>query len=175
MDWNALAAVAGAVAATVAAWQLWRIRVDALDTRAAEIASVAAVTTVVARPTEKVSRGGRGIWTYQYTVHNPGRLPVSDVSATITFPCDVQRQHYDGTVDAPTRTVNIRTPVIAPGGSHIRRRRFSIDNESRVELGNTSAAVTFHTPDAGEHTTHWPAPKTRGSSSIRRRLNSVDR
>ena len=46
MDWNALAAVAGAVAAAVAAWQLWRIRVDALDMRAAEIESVALITKV---------------------------------------------------------------------------------------------------------------------------------
>ena len=175
MDWNALAAVAGAVAAVVAAWQLWRIRVDAFDTRAAEIESVALVTTVLIRPTEEDSRAGRGVWTYEYAVHNPGRLPISDVCATITFPCDVQRKHYDGTVDAPTRTVNIRTPVIIPGGSHIRSRTLLIDNENRSSVRDTRAAVTFRTPDAGEHTTHWPAPKMRESSSIRRRLQGVRR
>ncbi len=175
MDWNALAAVAGAVAAAVAAWQLWRIRVDAFDTRAAEIASVALITTVLVRPTEEDSRAGRGVWIYEYAVHNPGRLPISDVCATITLPCDVQRQHYDGTVDAPTRTVDIRTPVVTPGGSHIRRRTLLIDNENRSSLRETRAAVTFHTPDAGEHTTHWPPPKTKGSSSIHRRLRGERR
>ena len=41
-----------AVAVALAAWQLWRIRADAFDTRASEIASVAIVTTVVKLTTE---------------------------------------------------------------------------------------------------------------------------
>lgn len=175
MDWNALAAVAGAVAAAVAAWQLWRIRVDALDTRAAEIESVALITKVVARPTGASNRAGNGVWEYNYRVHNPGRLPISNVRATITFPCDVQRQHYDGTLDGPTRTLHLHTPVIAPGGSDIRTRRLLIEEDSRPLLNSTTAAVTFHTPDAGEHTTHWPPAPTKGSSSIRRRLSGSRR
>lgn len=171
MDWDALAAVAGAVAAALAAWQLWRIRVEAFDTRAAEIASVAIVTTVVGRPTEASNRAGRGVWVYEFSVHNPGRLPISDVRATITFPCDVQRQHYDGTLEAPTRALHLRTPVIAPGGGHIRRRSLLIDEDNRSRLDSTSAAVTFHTPDGGAHTTHWPPAPTKGSSSLRRRLS----
>lgn len=175
MDWNALAAVAGAVGAGVAAWQLWRIRVDAFDMRAAEIESVSLVMTVLVRPTGQDSRSGCGAWTFEYTVHNPGRLPISDVCATITLPCDVQRRHHDGTVDISTRTVEIRTPVIAPGGSHVRSRTLLIDNLSRSTLHDTRAAVSFQTPDAGRHTTHWPAPKTRGSSSLRRRLQGERR
>jgi hypothetical protein len=175
MDWNALAALAGAVAASLAAWQLWRIRADAFDTRAAEIASVALVTTVVERPTQASARASRGVWIYEYRVHNPGRLPISDVRATITFPCEVQRQHYDGTLDSPTQTLQLRTPVIAPGESHIRRRTLLIDEDNRPRLDRTSAAVTFHTPDAGEHTTHWPPAPTKGSTSIRRRLGDARR
>ena len=170
VDWDALAAVAGFVAAAAAAWQLWRIRIDTLDSRVAEIASVALITTVVERPTEGDFRAGRGAWVYEYRVHNPGRLPISDVCATITFPCDVQRLLHDGTVGTPTRTLELRTQVVAPGGSHGRRRTLLVDQEDWSNLDNTEAAVTFYAPDAGEHTSHWPAPKTKGASSVRRRL-----
>jgi hypothetical protein len=167
--------VAGAVAAAVAAWQLWRIRVDALDSRAAEIASVALVTTVVERPTNGDVCAGRGAWVYEYRVHNPGRLPISDVRATITFPCEVQRLRYDGTLDTPTRKLELRTHVVAPGESHGRRRTLLIDENDWSRLSDTRAVVTFHTPDAGEHTTHWPARRTTGSSSVRRRLSRARR
>ena len=171
MDWNALAAVAGALGAVAAAWQIWRIRVDALNARAAEIASVALVTTLIERPTEAINRAGRGVWVYKFEVHNPGRLPISDVHATITFPCSVRRRHYDGTLDLPTRTLDLRTPVITPGGTHTRHRTLLIEEDNRPRADNTTAAVTFHTPDAGEHTTCWPPAPTKGSSSLRRRLS----
>lgn len=68
-----------------------------------------------------------------------------------------------------TRRYNRDTPEIFIG------EHLLIDNENRSSLRDTRATVTFHTPDAGEHTTHWPAPKTRGSSSIRRRLQGEHR
>ncbi len=175
MDWNALAAVAGAVAAIAAAWQLWRIRVDALDVRAAEIDSVTLSTKVIERPTEASNRAGHGVWVYQYKVHNPGRLPITDVRTTITFPCDVQRLHYDGTLDEPTRCLHLQTPVIGPGGSDVHTRKLIIGEDNRALLESTSAEVVFQTPDAGEHATHWPLAPTKGSPSIRRRLGGSAR
>jgi len=175
VDWDALAAVAGAVAVALAAWQLWRIRADAFDTRAAEIASVAIVTTLVERPTKASNRDGSGVWVYEFSVHNPGRLPISDVSATITFPCAVQREHYDGTLETSARTLHLRTPVIAQGGIHTRRRHLLIAEDNRSCLDSMLAEVTFRTPDAGAHTTHWPPAPAKGSSSIRRRLADTRR
>jgi hypothetical protein len=170
VDWNALAAVAGAVAAIAAAWQLWRIRVDALDTRAAEIDSVTLSTKVVERPTEASIRVGHGVWVYQYEVYNPGRLPITDVCATIAFPCDVQRLHYDGSLDEPTRSLRLHIPVIGPGGSAVHIRKLIIDEDDRALLESTTAEVVFQTPDAGEHATRWPPSARKGSLSIRRRL-----
>ena len=175
MDWNVLAAVTAALGTVAATWQIWRVQIDALDTRAAEIASVALVTTLVERPTEASNRAGRGLWVYRFEVHNPGRLPISDVRATVTFPFDVERQHYDGTLDKPTRTLDLRTPVIAPGGTHTRHRSLLIGEDNRPRADNTKAAITFRTPDAGEHTTYWPPAPTKGSSSIRRRLSGPRR
>lgn len=146
MDWNALAAIAGAVAAIVAAWQLWRIRIDALDTRAAEIDSVSLTTKVLERPTEASSRAGRGVWVYQYEVHNPGRLPITNVRTTIVFPCDVQRLHYDATLDEPTRSLHLRTPVIGPRGGDMHIRKLIISEDNRAFLERTSAVVVFQTP-----------------------------
>src|SRR3712207_5502417 len=33
-------------------------------------------------------------WTF--TAHNPGDLPIRDVSVRITFACEVQRRHHNG-------------------------------------------------------------------------------
>lgn len=175
MDWNALAAVAGAVAAIAAALQLWSIRVDALNTRAAEIDSVTLSTKVIERPTEASNRAGHGVWVYEYRVHNPGRLPITDVRTAIAFPCDVRRLHYDATMDKPTRSLHLHTPVIGPGGSDVHTRKLIIGEDNRALLESTSAEIVFQTPDAGEHATHWPPAPTKGFPSIRRRLGRSGR
>lgn len=97
---NAVAAGAAVAAAVTAAWQPRRTRNEALDARAAEIASVTVVPEIVERPTKEDHLAGNRVWLIKYHLHNPGRLPISNVHAVVTFPCKAQRHHYDGTPDA---------------------------------------------------------------------------
>lgn len=87
-DWvgwgSALAAVAAAVAAF---WQLTHLRRDNLDARAAEIRGVCVDTFVRVRPNSADAPNGMSRWVYDFSVQNPGRLPVSSVDVRVIFPC----------------------------------------------------------------------------------------
>lgn len=171
MDWEAVGAGTGAIAAGAAAWQLWRLRVDQLDARAAEIDSVSVATLVSARPTQGDVHNGYADWVLEYTIHNPGRLPISGVNAVITFPCEVQRRHYDGSLDDPSHQLSIRVPTIPPHSSHPpRTRRLSIAESDRATLDQATVRIDFHTPDAGFCTNDSPPAPRKGVRALRRRL-----
>jgi len=171
VPWTAIATIASVVAAGAAAWQLWRLRVDALDARAAEVASVSLSTLVAIRPTPGEVRNGRADWVFKYTIHNPGRLPISEVIARITFPCEVQRRHYDDTLDDPTRVLKLSVPTIPPHSAHpARTRRLSIAKADWHDLDKTSVRIAFWVPDAGECVNEWPPVRGKLSRSLRRRL-----
>lgn len=77
-----ISAIAAACGFFVAAFQVWGLRRDALASRAAEIASVALETDVVTRPNSADAGAGHSRWVYDFSVRNPGRLPVSSVEAS---------------------------------------------------------------------------------------------
>ena len=115
------------------------------------------------RPPE-VPRGpqdvqGRGCWVYECTAHNPGQLPVSDVRVEILFALDVERIHYDGHIDEPTRTLTLETPVLAGGRERTWRRRLLMNyTESHAALRKTTAVISFIDP-GNTHSRHqntWP-------------------
>lgn len=171
VNWDAAAALAGICAALAATWQLWRLRVDALDARAAEIRSVSIATVVAFRPTAGEVQDGRADWKYQYTIHNPGRLPIWDVQATITFPCEVRRRHYDGSLDEAKTTVSVRAAMIPPQSSHApRHRTLSIAYEHWPQLESATVRMAFMTPDAGRCVNTWPPAHRSLSRALRRRL-----
>lgn len=174
MTWDALAAVAGVVAAGAAAWQLWRLRLADLDARAAEVEGVSVVTVVEHRPWDSEVRDGRADWTYTYTVTNPGRLPISEVDVTIDYPCDVQRRNGAG-LESPTRSLTFPVPVVAARSSHqARTRRLSVAREHWDELREAKITVSFWTPDAGRCSTTWPSPRTSNPHrALRKRLLST--
>jgi hypothetical protein len=60
---------------------------------------------------------GRSRWILEFTAYSPGQLPVSDVRVEVHFALDVERVHYDGHIDPPTRTMVLETPVLAGGRS----------------------------------------------------------
>lgn len=115
------------------------------------------------RPPE-VPRGpqdvqGRGCWVYEFTAHNPGQLPVSDVLVEILFALDVERIHYDGHIDEPTRTLTLETPVLAGGRERTWRRRLLMNYaDSHAALRKTTAVISFIDP-GNTHSRHqntWP-------------------
>lgn len=171
MDWNAIAAVGAAASAAVAGWQVRRIRADALQARIAEIRSVSMATLVRSRPRESEVHDGRATWVYEYTIQNPGRLPIFDVCARIHFPCSVQRLHSDGQVDPPTDRLELYVAVIPPLSAHPARQRSLLFARSDwTLLPSATVTVSFRTQDAGVWTNRFPAESSGVSRAILRRL-----
>jgi len=79
-----------------------------------------------------------------FTAYNPGQLPVSDVRVEVHFALDVERVHYDGHVDPPTRTMVLETPVLAGGKERTWRRTLRMNYAvSHAALRETTAVVSF--------------------------------
>ncbi|WP_123914201.1 hypothetical protein [Georgenia muralis] len=159
-----------AVAALVAAWQLWNLRKDALDARVAEIVGVAVSTNVVLNPTPDEVVGGIGNWIYEYSITNPGRLPISQVEVSVEFPCAVRRRRWNDELEEPTRTLRLHVPVVPAHTTHPpRTRKLAIDDAFRDDLKDSKITIEFDTPDAGRWTNVWPRPP--GVASTSRALN----
>src|SRR4051794_22277530 len=92
--WVSALAAAGGFAA--AAFQLWGLRMDAVATRAREMEGVSLETDVRARPITADAGAGRSRWVYLFSIQNPGRLPITEVEAVVTFTMPVTREHFDG-------------------------------------------------------------------------------
>jgi len=170
VPWDAIASSAAVLAAASAAWQLWRLRVDALDVRASEIASVSLATVVLERPVSSAAQDVWADWVFEYTIHNPGRLPIHQVQAVISFPCDVQRRRYDGTLDAATRSLELRAATIPPHSSHPGRRRKLSVAASELDLEKVRVRLAFNVSDAGNCVTVWPPEKRKAVRALRVRL-----
>jgi hypothetical protein len=92
VDWVALEAIGTTVAAFAAVaaigWGVWEFRrrnIEDLDERVAELLGVT-LTYELQKPRPSHARDGVGTFTYRFTVHNPGRLPITEVSAWMTYP-----------------------------------------------------------------------------------------
>jgi hypothetical protein len=168
---SAFAAAGGFLAA---AGQIYGFRRDALSVRAAEIASVALETDVVQRPESPNAGNGRGRWIYNFTVRNPGRLPISRVEVLINFPIDVTRQRAESGPDVPSSTLDMNVPVIAARGQKTWRRIVLVDHTHHEQLRNTISTVTFTSPDAGRIRTQWPPTPDQDqiNADLRKRLRN---
>ena len=91
--WVSALAAAGAFAA--AAYQLASLRRENVASRAAEIQAVAFETDVLAGPVSADAGEGRSRWVYDFSVANPGRLPVANVQVVLAFQVPVLREHSD--------------------------------------------------------------------------------
>jgi hypothetical protein len=147
------------VALVFAGLELQRSRARDRRRRQVELEGVA----VSWRPPE-VPRGpeedrGRGRWVYDFTAHNPGQLPISDVRVEVTFALDVERIRYDGHIDEPTRTLILDTPVLAGGKERTWHRRLRMNYEdSQAALPKTRATISFINPEdpSKRQENHWP-------------------
>ncbi|GAA1576728.1 hypothetical protein GCM10009789_32770 [Kribbella sancticallisti] len=82
--------VATAVAVTFAGIQLQSFRRDAKHQERVELDGVAVSWRAREVPT-KPDPDGTSTALYTFTVHNPGRLPITDVEVNITVPCALTR------------------------------------------------------------------------------------
>lgn len=111
---------------------------------------------------------GRGRWVYEFTAYNPGQLPISDVVIKISFTLDVERLHYDGTVDKPTRTLILTTPVLAGGKDRAWNRTLLMNyKDGRAALENTTAIICFDDAEGARHENKWPrrSPQAGGQET----------
>jgi|KBSSwiStaDraftv2_1062776.scaffolds.fasta_scaffold03029_9 hypothetical protein len=152
--WVSGVATVGAV--VFAGLQVRLVRREQEHERALELRSV----TLAWQPTSVETEGhadelGRAKSVYEFVVHNPGRLAITDISVLVTFPCDVERTHYDGSADGPTRTLVLETPVVAGGSSRSWRRGIRLLVRDREVLRQTTAVLTFLDLDKQRHESHW--------------------
>lgn len=89
---------------------------------------------------------GHGRWVYEFTADNPGQLPIGDVLITISFTLDVERFHYDGSIDKPTRALILATPVLAGGKERTWDRILLMNFKGgHAALENTCAVICLTT------------------------------
>ena len=148
--------LATSVALIFAVWQVRQLRKRDMRDRRVELEGVA-----VSWRAPKVPRSsdveGMADWTYLFTAHNPGRLPITNVKVVVTFPMDVQRKHFDGHAEEPSRELLLTTPVIAGISTRSWTRIIRLELERRNRLTRTTATISFRDPDGTTRTNPWPA------------------
>jgi hypothetical protein len=154
VGWITALAALGAFA--VAAYELRLLRKSNLAARQAEIEGVALETTVRVRPNSADFDGKRAVWKYVFSVHNPGRLPITHVKLQIRFPLPVQRLLWDGTVEEKTQVLEKTIPVVPAHGVQSWKRTVLIPYQEHSDLRDTVGTVTYTALDAGRVQTAWP-------------------
>lgn len=153
-EWvSMLSAIAAVLATTFAGVELHRGGRDRRAEADAQRNGVAVTWRPIVRPNH-AEASGTATWVYEITVQNPGPLPVRDVVVTFTFTTDVRRQHYDDTIDPPTRSLTLRQPVVLGNGTRTWKRHLVLPFDAREHLEDTKAVVTFTPVDGPRQTNH---------------------
>ncbi|WP_447925139.1 hypothetical protein [Georgenia muralis] len=147
-----IAAVAALGAVLIAVFEYSRGRKERREGAEAELDGVAVAWHPRTRP-NKAEPDGAANWEYIIMVNNPGMLPIRDVRVLLRFPVHVRRLHYDGTLDEPQLTLELRQPVIIGGGTRTWRRHLRIPFADAQHLHRTTADVVF-TPLRGRPRTN---------------------
>jgi hypothetical protein len=176
VDWQAPEAIGTTTAAVVAiGYGLYEYRsryVAKLDERVAEVQAVTLTYQLPVRPRLSEVRNGKGEYVYRFTVHNPGRLPITDVTANMIYPGEIERVHSDEaqTVDKPSSTEEMRVASVAGHGQYTWTRRLRVKVELWPKMENTTAKISFTAADVGFFETTWPAAPTSPNKRLRKRL-----
>ena len=176
MDWVAVEAIGTTVAAFAAVaaivWGVYEFRrrnVEDLDERVAELLGVT-LTYELLMPRPSEAREGAGIFIYRFTVHNPGRLPITKVTADMTYPGLVQRVHSDSTVDEASSRQEMSVASVAGHGQYTWTRHLRVPEDLWPEMSKTTARISFHAPDVGPYETTWPTVRISPSKRLQERL-----
>lgn len=89
---------------------------------------------------------------------NPGRMPISDVNATIRFRLPVKRLEHGGHRRGVSNVVHLHHPVIRGSGFREWKRTLEMVYAGRERLQQTTAAVSFRDAGGNTHTNTWPIP-----------------
>jgi len=149
-------ALATAVAGGFAGWQLLLLRRQQAAAAWAELNGVAVTWVQKVKPNSP-DPDGSALWVFEITVHNPGRLPIRNVQVEMTFPVEVCRTHFDGTVDEPVRVVDVGLPVLAGASHHTWERKLRMEFNEAHSLRTISAHVTFLDLVGRTHSNVWGA------------------
>lgn len=161
-------ATAGALIAAVV--ELRGQRAQQRSERIAEIAAVSFTLDVIERPQPGASDEAIVRYVYQFTAHNPGRYPISNVEVGLIFPNVVERVHYNLQSDAATTTMVLTSPSIAPRSNHAWKRNLLVQSRHIDEMKRMTASMTFDTPDAGRCVVRMPSVQRPGAETLRRHL-----
>ena len=165
-DWiavvSALLTAIGLIFAGLQVRHLWQQR--AQDDRLATEGVVVSWQPLAApaRP----ERDGTATWVYEVVVHNPGRFPISEVRAELTFPVPVRRVHHRGPDDDPVRTLRLEQSVIR-GGAERRWERTVVMHyvDAMAHLPETTGVVEFTDVRGQPRRTDWPRRATGPSAA----------
>ena len=95
---------------------------------------------------------------YVFTLHNPGRLPVTHVSVRVNVPITVQRVLHDGRALPAGQDFELDTPVVAGNGSRQWWRTLRFAAQDTAGLREMTAVVCFRDLDGRVHENHWGRP-----------------
>ncbi len=121
--------------------------------------------------------GGRSRWRYEFTVYDPGRFPITDVTMQIYFPTPATREHFDGRHDEASHSLDMYAPVVPAQHTKGWHRTILIPHDDHRMLRQTRATVEFTTPDAGRWLNTWP-PRNQPTPSdkrLRQRSSHIDK
>jgi hypothetical protein len=147
--------VATAIAVGFAGIQLLAFRRDAAHQDQVELKGVAVSWRAKEVPTGP-DLDGTSTALYTFTVHNPGRMPITEVEVSITAPCELLRVHFDGSTEHLGEGFDLDTPVIAGGDKQSWDRRLRLRYDERQGMRELAAKIKFVSLKSGEtHTNIW--------------------
>jgi hypothetical protein len=162
-----------ATAATIgwAAFEFHRKRIADLDERAAELRGVT-LTYKLTKPRSSEVVEGAGVFSYEFSLHNPGRLPITRVNVDMRYPGPVRRVHSDrARTFGPEKTDHdMFTASVAAHDRHTWTRHLRVPIELWDQMRNTTARISFTAEDAGPVETSWPTEPAMPSRQLQKRL-----
>ena len=169
-----VAAFAAALAIVFAVREFRHQKRDDLDARIAELLGVS-LSYRLEKPRRSEVRNNHGIYSYKFTVHNPGRLPINQVSVWMDYPGAMTRVHSDGSEDPQARRYEMYVASVAARDTFTWERRLKVHQDLWSRMRDTKAQIWFTAPDAGEFMTMWPARTEAPKEDLGRRLDQRGR
>lgn len=161
---SAMAVISTLIAAAglgFSGWQLRLIHKEREKDRELGIGGVCLSWQAVIAPNKaEVDNQGNAVWTYVFRLDNPGRFPISEITARVNFPSAVSRIRHNGVVDDPNLVLKLAHPVLPGGGSlEWAHRRLKMRFDKSPNRPGIRAEVSFLDSEGTPHTTIWPVPR----------------
>lgn len=117
----------------------------------------------VAPNKSEVDPEGKAIWSYIFRIDNPGRFPISDVEARVTFPLPVARIRHNRVIDDADPVLRLEHPVLPGGGSHEwKPRRLRMTYDEAAAATRSAQRSSSSTPTGSR-----ARPSGRGRNALR--------